>query len=399
MSDLNVKEAAQTVVFDVLYVGTDVHGPEALLSDERFHLHQVDNGFIAIQWLSKNELPDAILSEIMLTGMNGYALHKELMDDERYQTIPFILHGRKVDADERLKAFHLGICDLYQRPLDPDRMAIRLAFLISFKKIQSIVSLVESKQRDIKIPVSKRLFDIFFASFMILLLSPFFLLVAIAIRLESKGKVFYAAKRVGAGYKIFPFFKFRSMYTGADAGLKDLKHMNQYAAEEKEDDQKLDSPCPDCERLGKRCSPVLYINDREVCENHYLRIKREKLGKTFIKIKNDPRVTKVGRFIRKTSIDELPQLFNVLRGEMSVVGNRPIPLYEAELLTSDGWTERFLAPAGITGLWQVTKRGKDDMSNEERKELDNTYARKYNFWYDIKILLRTVTALMQTEDV
>ena len=84
---------------------------------------------------------------------------------------------------------------------------------------------------------------------------------------------------------------------------------------------------------------------------------------------------------------------------MSIVGNRPIPLYEAEMLTSDSWSERFLAPAGITGLWQVTKRGKSEMSTEERKELDNTYAKEYSFWYDIKLLLKTVKALMQTEDV
>ncbi|MEA1875440.1 MAG: sugar transferase, partial [Bacteroidota bacterium] len=230
-------------------------------------------------------------------------------------------------------------------------------------------------------------------------ISPLLLVIALAIRIESKGKVFYAAKRVGAGYKIFPFFKFRSMYTGADAQLKELAHLNQYTEEEEEDNSGYDQPCPECEKLGHPCSLVLYINDREMCENNYLRIKREKLGKTFFKINNDPRVTKVGKFIRKTSIDELPQLFNVLRGEMSIVGNRPIPLYEAELLTSDGWTERFLAPAGITGLWQVTKRGKSDMSNEERKELDNTYARTFTFWGDIKILFRTVKALMQTEDV
>jgi lipopolysaccharide/colanic/teichoic acid biosynthesis glycosyltransferase len=187
------------------------------------------------------------------------------------------------------------------------------------------------------------------------------------------------------------------MYIGADARLKELKHLNQYT--EKERAEPFEASCPDCKRLGYPCSPILYIKDHEICEQQYLRIKREKLGKTFNKIKNDPRVTRVGRFIRKTSIDELPQLVNVLRGEMSVVGNRPIPLYEAELLTSDDWTERFLAPAGITGLWQVSKRGGTEMSNEERKSLDNEYARHYTFWGDIKIILMTFTAFMQKEDV
>ncbi len=78
--------------------------------------------------------------------------------------------------------------------------------------------------------------------------------------------------------------------------------------------------------------------------------KKQKAASTFIKIKDDPRVTKVGKFIRNTSIDELPQLVNVLKGDMSIVGNRPLPLYEAEMLTSDDWSERFMGPAGITGL-------------------------------------------------
>ena len=122
--------------------------------------------------------------------------------------------------------------------------------------------------------------------------------------------------------------------------------------------------------------------------------------KTFIKIKDDPRVTKVGKFIRNTSIDELPQLLNVLKGDMSIVGNRPLPLYEAEMLTSDDWSERFMGPAGITGLWQVEKRGKKGaMSEEERKALDNQYARTYSFWGDIKLILRTIPAVFQKENV
>jgi lipopolysaccharide/colanic/teichoic acid biosynthesis glycosyltransferase len=385
----------------VLYIGTDKESIDQFASNtDNFKLTVVENGFQAIRWLEDHDLPDAIMSEIFLPGMNGYALHTELMNKVRYQTIPFILSGRGVEKAEMLKAFKIGVDDIYNRPLDLEKLVVRLGFLMPFKKKQSVLSLVESKQAEIKIPFIKRLFDIVFASGILLFLSPLFIFIILAIRLESKGKVFYAAKRVGAGYKIFPFFKFRSMYTGADAKLKELKHLNQYTEETNEpEDNAFDKPCPECERLGHKCSSVLYINDREVCENQYLQIKREKLGETFFKIKNDPRVTKVGRFIRKTSIDELPQLLNVLRGEMSIVGNRPIPLYEAELLTSDDWTERFLAPSGITGLWQVTKRGKDDMSNEERKGLDNEYARNFTFWGDIKILFRTVKALMQTEDV
>lgn len=107
----------------------------------------------------------------------------------------------------------------------------------------------------------------------------------------------------------------------------------------------------------------------------------------------------MGKFIRNTSIDELPQLWNVIIGDMSIVGNRPLPLYEAEKLTSDRYALRFLAPAGITGLWQVEKRGKGEMSEDERLMLDNKYAENHSFVNDIRLILKTIPALFQSENV
>ena len=145
---------------------------------------------------------------------------------------------------------------------------------------------------------------------------------------------------------------------------------------------------------------MLVGDDFVMAESDFNKLKEEENNNAFVKIENDPRVTKVGKFIRKYSIDELPQLFNILKGDMSIVGNRPLPLYEAEKLTSDNSIDRFMAPAGLTGLWQVEERGKGgNMSAEERKQLDITYGQTYNFKLDMKIIFRTLFSFVQKENV
>lgn len=245
-----------------------------------------------------------------------------------------------------------------------------------------------------QIGFAKRIFDIVFASSALLLLSPLFLLVAALIKFGSKGPVFYASKRVGTSYKIFDFYKFRSMRTDADQMIDQIAKNNQYTSSNQV--QQVDVSSCAC---GGECTSKLYADGEMVCENTYLVRSKAQSENNFIKVKNDPRITKVGRFIRSTSIDELPQLFNVLKGDMSIVGNRPLPLYEAEQLTSDQFAERFLAAAGITGLWQVSKRGQAEMSADERKLLDNQYAQSQSLWFDIKLILKTFPALLQKENV
>ncbi len=265
-----------------------------------------------------------------------------------------------------------------------------------------------------KIPLWKRLFDIVFSGLAIIVLSPVFLLTALAIRLESKGPIMFTSKRVGTNYTVFDFLKFRSMYVDAAERLKELsKTHNQYAEpSEPEELKTVKAPLgekAEQEMIDQGVESMMMIGDEEImlvgddfvmAESDFSKQKEEEINNAFVKIENDPRVTKVGRFIRKYSIDELPQLFNILKGDMSIVGNRPLPLYEAEKLTADSSIDRFMAPAGLTGLWQVEERGKGGaMSAEERKQLDITYGQTYNFMLDMKIILRTLTAFVQKENV
>ena len=204
------------------------------------------------------------------------------------------------------------------------------------------------------------------------------------------------------------------MFTDAEQRLKQIAKTNNQYALDKPDGPFVASSLPLGDEAEKAMSAFnmgaeMMISDDEVMlvgddyvvsETEFNKEKEEDNNNAFVKIENDPRVTKVGKFIRKYSIDELPQLFNILRGDMSIVGNRPLPLYEAEKLTADVNIDRFMAPAGLTGLWQVEERGKGgNMSAEERKQLDIYYGRNYNFLMDMKIIFRTLTAFIQKDNV
>ena len=303
----------------------------------------------------------------------------------------------KEEASEYLKA---GINNTIKH--ETTREALNdLSTFLKRQKEQKIKAL-QLKTQNInvfKLPLWKRTFDIIFSGIAILCLSPLLIFTAFAIRIESKGPIIYKSKRVGSNYQIFDFLKFRSMYTDADKHLKDFNALNQYQ-EEEEDIWGEEEPDTNLNENDDTEEVLLVSDDFVISEEDYIQKKSKEKSNAFVKLQNDPRITKVGRFIRKYSIDELPQLFNILKGDMSIVGNRPLPLYEAELLTSDEHIDRFMGPAGLTGLWQVEKRGgAGKLSAEERKQLDITYAKTFSFWLDIKIILKTVTAFIQKENV
>ena len=190
--------------------------------------------------------------------------------------------------------------------------------------------------------LTKRLFDIVVGSLLIIGLSPVLLVAAVAIRLEDRGPVIYRNRRMGVEERPFDCLKFRTMRVGADGMQADLEHRNE-------------------------------------------------AGGALFKIAADPRVTRVGAFLRRFSIDELPQLFNVLRGEMSLVGPRPLPERDY-LLLDDLHRKRYLVLPGMTGLWQVS--GRADLSFDELVRLDFYYIETWSVWLDLVILVRTIPAVL-----
>ncbi|HFK1497456.1 TPA: sugar transferase [Bacillus paranthracis] len=193
----------------------------------------------------------------------------------------------------------------------------------------------------------KRLMDIVGALCGLILLSPIFFIVALLIKLEDpKGPIFFKQNRVGKNEKEFGMYKFRSMVTDAEEKLKGLLQHNEVSG-------------------------------------------------AMFKMKDDPRVTKIGKFIRKTSIDELPQLLNVLKGEMSLVGPRPpLPREVKEYTSYD--KQRLLVIPGCTGLWQVTER--NSVGFKEMVELDLTYIQHRSLWLDVKLMFKTVLVLFGSKD-
>jgi lipopolysaccharide/colanic/teichoic acid biosynthesis glycosyltransferase len=393
----------------LVYIGNSTETLTLLASGKHLSVTAQGNILAAENYLKSGQIPDAILCEMTLSGGDGIQMHEWVRQRPDLNPVSFMLVTHEFKYELYKEAFKRHIDDYFVIPFqDAESLVGRIEYLRDYRK--KIVPVEPEPEQEITyyMPLSKRIFDIVLASGALIALSPLLLLVMLAIRLESKGKVYYTSRRVGR--KPFDFYKLRSMRVGADADLAKLaKDKNQYASASEQSEIDFEIPCEECVKLpeGIFCSPIIHIGSHDICENSYHLQKKEidKSKSAFIKIVNDPRITRVGKIIRNTSIDELPQLINVIKGDMSIVGNRPLPVYEAEQITKGDMSRRFLAPAGITGLWQVELRGKGgDMSEEERKRLDNVYSdhfigNNYSFWYDFKLILRTFKALFQKDTV
>ena len=393
---------------NLLYIGSNKEVLNSLIENPRVSIKIKDNITLTNDDLISTAKPGIIFCDRFLPEGDSFSVYRIIRGCQAWDSVPFILVAESFDEGLITRAMKEGMDDIYILPLpSSEDLLSRVNSLMDFKMQKQAYLANWNSSSHIHIPLSKRLFDIVVASLALILLSPILLLVMIAIRIESKGMVYYTSTRIGQ--KPFNFYKFRSMRIGAEEELKKLaKQKNQYISQEPFTDIDLKKPCPCMKKKDfVYCSPVLHTETYSICDTWYItqKTKVEKTKPPFIKIQDDPRITRVGKIIRNTSIDEIPQLINVIKGDMSIVGNRPLPLYEAEKLTSDAMAKRFLAPAGLTGLWQVEKRGrKGAMSDTERKNLDLRYAdlflkNEYSLSYDMKLIMRTIPVLVQKESV
>jgi exopolysaccharide biosynthesis polyprenyl glycosylphosphotransferase len=211
------------------------------------------------------------------------------------------------------------------------------------RSYDDVVAAIEARPRSRGSRVAKRALDLFGSTVGLIALSPVLLLLALAVKLTSRGPILFVQQRCGLGGQPFRFFKFRTMVKDADGGKGALEHLN------------------------------------------------EMRGPIF-KIRRDPRVTALGRVLRKLSLDELPQLWNVLRGDMSLVGPRPPTPDEVERYTPRQ-VQRLSVVPGITGLWQVS--GRNDIADFERWiDLDLEYAHRWSLWLDLRILAKTAVVVV-----
>ncbi|HHS95657.1 MAG TPA: sugar transferase [Phaeodactylibacter sp.] len=341
-------------VRDVLILGFDNYSYILLNEQEGQAVYQFQHCLQADKALAylhnATKLPLAIICNYEFLKNQDFQFLKELRANPKFKNIPFIaVSNNELDITPQ-QALRIGMDDCYTEPVDWKKLEKRIVFLNRFKN--DLMARASTTPENIqhryccKTPLGKRIFDIIVALLVLIPLCPILLLISIAIRLESKGSVIYRSQRIGQCYKAFNFLKFRTMCQDADDKREQVSHLQMHQG-------------------------------------------------AFLKIKDDPRVTRIGKFLRKFSIDELPQLINVLQGDMSIIGNRPLPLSEAEQITTDEWAARYLAPAGITGLWQTAPGGKENLSQEERIALDIQYAKEVSMSMDAMILLRTPFSIIQ----
>jgi lipopolysaccharide/colanic/teichoic acid biosynthesis glycosyltransferase/FixJ family two-component response regulator len=321
---------------------------------ENYEVRKASSGAEALS-IVRTWQPDLVILDVMMPIMDGYEVIQRLRDFEGTADVPVIMLTALKGLPEENKGFSSGAVDYISKPFNRDVLLMRVKAQLQFNK--------RIKQRNVYIPdrvidlplvlttpnsgifrttyrVTKRLFDLTVGVMLLPIAIPILLLTALAVRLDSPGPIVFVQERTGSNGKRFKMYKFRTMVQNAEELKEKYRHLNEQT-------------WPD------------------------------------FKITNDPRVTRVGKKLRKTSLDELPQLLNIIMGTMSIVGPRPTS-FKPE--TYELWhTERLEVTPGLTGLWQVT--GRADVDFDERVEMDIEYIERQSWAFDLQIIWATVSAV------
>jgi lipopolysaccharide/colanic/teichoic acid biosynthesis glycosyltransferase len=344
--------AAKVLVVDDDHVLTELIRLQLL--KEGYHIKTIHDGLSAID-LATSWRPDLILLDIMMPDMDGFEVCRRLREHDSTAHIPIVMLTAKTTISDKATGFGAGADDYITKPFDSTELKLRVAAHIRRVKMLTEESYVPA--RVVSVPlmlasrrsglfrrsyrVAKRIFDIVVCLAVLPVALPIMLLIMPILWLDSPGSIFFVQKRTGLHGKKFNMYKFRTMR-------------------------------PDAEQLK-----VKYAHLNELTWPDF-------------KITNDPRVTRVGKILRKTSLDELPQIFNILKGDMSLVGPRPTS-FSAD--TYQLWqTERLEVRPGLTGLWQV--RGRSNIDFKERVELDIEYIERQSWELDLRILGETIAAVI-----
>lgn len=327
----------------------------SVLTKGGFSAKAVHDGASALE-LAESWQPDLVLLDVMMPGVDGFETCRQLRLNATTANVLIIMVTAKVDILDKEAGFEAGADDYLTKPFDPTELTLRVgallrrergfveqSFPLSYRARTVPLTLAKRKSGVFRrgYRITKRLFDLIVCIAALPFVVPIAAGIAIAIALDDPGNPFFVQVRAGMHGRSFRMYKFRTMRTDAEALKAKYAHLNELT-------------WPD------------------------------------FKITDDPRVTKIGRFLRRTSLDELPQLLNIIRGEMSLVGPRPTS-FAAD--TYELWqTERLEVLPGMTGLWQVN--GRAELDFVERAELDIEYIERQSWPLDLKILSQTVTAVL-----
>ncbi len=325
------------------------------LAHEGYEIETAYDGPSALQ-LAESWKPHLVLLDVMMPHMDGFEVLSRMRQIDTTMTVPIIMLTAKSSIQDKTIGFKGGADDYIVKPFNHSELRLRIEAHIRRFRLSSEEALYVP-DHVIKVPIvlgrhrsgvfrrgyqiSKRLFDIAVCLAALPFALPLMALITIAVLLDSPGRAVFVQERTGLSGRRFKMFKFRTMKKDAEALKARYAHLNELT-------------WPD------------------------------------FKITDDPRITRVGKFLRRTSLDELPQIFNILGGDMSLVGPRPTS-FSAD--TYQLWhTERLEVRPGLTGLWQV--RGRSDIDFDERVELDIEYIERQSWQLDLMIIFHTVSAVL-----